>query len=515
MDDLTSTQSETMHWPKCSCEIEEIPENGYVEAAHSDYHLSLNYIIRHTDSVYYYCNKNYVMVGESVRKCISGEWMNGVPKCKPPCDTRKLFSITFEPRCTIGRRPVKCAKQVPLGTVARITCKWGYEYVRSEEVVTCGDDGQWTAVPTQCQPICGEGFLEERQIVPWQVYIYKRIGAEFERICLGTILNAKIVISAISCFWDRANGRPFDVGQYKAKVGERYQTYDSDSKEYTKVQTFSIEEFFYPETYDDVVNDYADNIALLLLDQYIEFNEFIAPICINYDMKMSDFEPPNNGFSKFTEKIPPEYRGNGKYSAHSEIVDSVVCENGTMDCSSEPETDERYVGICSEDVGGSLTGALTIDGRWKHVLFGVTNVGPSNENGGCDPTRTSRMTFILNFVDFIAYYDMQYRVIFTYADDGAKPTALEASSCRITEIPQNGSVSPVRSFKKKLKLGDRIVNDETVLFKCNNNFDLNGNSGSSCLNGKWTQPTPKCISSTPEKGEKLILYYIYANFRKI
>lgn len=98
------------------------------------------------------------------------------------------------------------------GTYARVNCR--DRYVRQsgskQQIITCGDDGVWTPLPDTCSPICGEeapegtpyvvgGFSASINEVPWHVGIYKFNGTGYSLQCGGTIINARVVISAMHC----------------------------------------------------------------------------------------------------------------------------------------------------------------------------------------------------------------------------------------------------------------------------------------------------------------------------
>lgn len=135
----------------------------------------LHDVVSHESFVRYHCNENYRLAGFiSPIRCSGGKWQGNVPECRPHCDTRKLFSVTFVPNCTFDDSPsdCKCTNRVDVGTIARITCEPGYENVGSDEqVVTCGDDGLWSAIPTLCQRIGGEDVSGLAKIsLLWQLF---------------------------------------------------------------------------------------------------------------------------------------------------------------------------------------------------------------------------------------------------------------------------------------------------------------------------------------------------------
>lgn len=108
--------------------------------------------------------------------------------------------------------------------------------------------------------------------------------SKFEYQCSGTILNAQIIVSAMSCFWDAVNGTPFNVSLFKVKVGKEYKEY-GDGRETLGVQSISIKNITKPEAWEGSKNGFLGDIAILLLDDYIVFKTHVAPVCVDYDLK--------------------------------------------------------------------------------------------------------------------------------------------------------------------------------------------------------------------------------------
>ncbi|XP_028512777.1 uncharacterized protein LOC110231997 isoform X1 [Exaiptasia diaphana] len=57
--------------------------------------------------------------------------------------------------------------------------------------------------------------------------------------------------------------------------------------------------------------------------------------------------------------------------------------------------------------------------------------------------------------------------------------------------PKNGT---------KLQRGDSFMHGQSVRFRCNTGFKRTGSSLTTCINGKWTNKTPKCVAPCPDPG---------------
>lgn len=89
------------------------------------------------------------------------------------------------------------------------------------------------------------------------------------------------------CFWDDANGVPFNVSHYTVKVGKYHREYDY-IKEPEDVQSISIKNVTKSPAWEGSNNGFLDDIAILLLDDYIVFKAHIGPLCIDSDLKYNN-----------------------------------------------------------------------------------------------------------------------------------------------------------------------------------------------------------------------------------
>lgn len=204
-----------------------IPRNGWIEYATPPHeHLSPGEFVNSLASVTYKCLENHIIDEDSsaANFCFRGQWRNEVPNCQPRCSTKSITGVSIvASSCHFDDLEVRCTDPAKPGTIARINCRDRYERqtVARLQIITCSEDGIWNPLPETCTPICGEaapegtpyivgGFNAQITQVPWHVGIYKASsnGNSFDFQCGGTIINARVVISAAHCFWDRSETKP-------------------------------------------------------------------------------------------------------------------------------------------------------------------------------------------------------------------------------------------------------------------------------------------------------------------
>lgn len=514
-----------------SCRISEIPTNGYaVDLLAPDIRLKVNDFVRNGARLRTSCAENHHLIGDTISICLAGHWIGIVSSCQPFCDPNKLFSISSQATCYWKRRTARCTDPIKPGTIAKTACKQGYENLRPEEqIIFCGPDGRWSAEPAPCTQICGEETAVGSPFVaggssagisqtPWHVAIYKAIDdAKYEQICSGTILNARIVISAMHCFWDRANGLPHKATQFMVKAGKSLREFD-DSTEVTKVQSFFVKEIHGRKTYNDRSGDFVDDIALLLLAQFIEFKTYISPICIKYDVT-EDEKPVGDGFF-LNGSVAGWGRDDSSQTTPSlktielQVIDREKCKTAFPEKLQPLLTSEKFCAgaltgkaMCSGDDGGGFVFSEQIDERKKYFLRGIVTVGPSNMNDTCNTSMYSLFTNTAYFLDFISYYETRYRLELSRTAIDSKVFEVEGQSCQINAIPSNGVVASLGA-SKMLALGEGVRNFGAIQYSCDKNHTLVGETENICISGEWTNDEPECRFSAEEVivGKTVLLW---------
>lgn len=197
-----------------ACRISKVPRNGWVEYGTGE-KLSPGEIVNSLNLVEYKCLDNHLIDGQSANYCFQGQWRNPVPDCQPRCSTKAITGVSiFAASCFLNDVEVRCSDPAQPGTIARINCRDRYtrQSGSKQQIITCGDDGIWSPLPDVCSPICGEeapagtpyvvgGFRASINEVPWHVGIYKFNGTGYGLQCGGTIINARVVVSAMHCEW--------------------------------------------------------------------------------------------------------------------------------------------------------------------------------------------------------------------------------------------------------------------------------------------------------------------------
>lgn len=507
-----------------SCVIKEIPRNGFVGYSQTpDSHLAINDIISNYELVRYTCAENNLLEGRDSNICINGAWSNNVPECKPFCNPAELYSITFIANCytlvdnTQKEQHHSCNRPAPPGTHARFNCNHGYQNIHDyQQTTVCSTDGRWIPRPTACTQRCGEliahgtpniigSTVANIADVPWHVGIYRSMNAKdnFEQICGGTILNAKMVISAMHCFWNEYTRAPYELTLFRVAAGKFYREYDDGSDAFA-VQKSPIESIHYnAQEYKHSDNYYAEDLVVLILAKFIEFKAHIAPICFDYKLRREELvvQPDEVGL---VAGWGLEESGGAPSPVLKSIELKVVSRQQCMESSNQQFlpfiTDDKFCAgylmgwnVCQGDSGGGLVFKKRIGTKIRYFLRGIVSVSPS-KTGSCDNNHYSTFTNTAFFSDFIAYYDSLIQLtLINLMNDTSKSGMHTNSACTITakDIPVDGSVA-LSGSSKVLRAGDVVNHNNSVQYSCRVGYLLNEVIINECDSGQWTQSVPIC-----------------------
>lgn len=430
---------------------------------------------------------------------------------------RNISSITYTTNCfrTVGQwqRPVPCGTSdlVEAGMVVKIVCKTGYRSATTiEQQATCNANGEWNRHINPCTQVCGmegpEGsvFIVGGQVmsntkVPWHVGIYREghpdVGKnDIDYICGGTILNPRLVVSAIHCFWDTTSSKVHPASEYRVVAGKFYRQF-SDSREKAQFQLLHVKDIHYPDGYDHYDGLFANDVAVLVLETFIEFKSHVAPACINYRYGFEErvIAPNKTGRVAGWGLIKP----GGVLSDELKTIELPVVYR--EDCLSSLNqqtrrflTHDKYcagllnmsVGVCQGDSGGGLVFPEKQGGIDVYFLRGIVSSGP-NHQSSCNINQYAFFTNTAHFTDLIENFDLKTKP--EYVDVDASPR-----SCVVDVIPVRGIAFEDGSGGRFLAVGDRVVNHGVIGYRCPDGTTLNGNNENTCQNGYWKNRVPSC-----------------------
>ena len=202
------------------------------------------------------------------------------------CPGRSVVDHTMESQCLHKFKKVPCGViSHEEGTEVTMHCKPGYNSVGNESVarLTCQPNGTWDEAAPVCRPTCGLINGQTKSIAPWHVAIYRKDSY----ICGGSIVSDRVVISSAHCFFRQGrNSVELENKEIFKVVAGKYfkEFYDNEPQ---KTQTFGIAELRAVDGYTGSVGYFVGNIAVVVLSSKIVFNDHIAPICLDYDSRLS------------------------------------------------------------------------------------------------------------------------------------------------------------------------------------------------------------------------------------
>ncbi|KAG4075983.1 hypothetical protein HA402_003809 [Bradysia odoriphaga] len=383
-------------------------------------------------NIVYKCKSKYVLQGSANNFCLNGQWSNTHPECRKYCSPLPLSGVTIKASCEILGETISCQQQHRPQTIARITCAVGYRKPVDRtviDVLRCDDDGEWDYHAFRCEQICG---LEAPEVVPyivggervnitkvpWHTGIFTDIASRstFSQICGGTIINAKLVISAAHCFWDAVENRLYEASNFKVGAGKYYR--DFYATEPTKPQLVDVAQIIAKQEYNDYAGYYALDIALLILVDHFEFNSYIKPICLETNLNFNEKYVQPGLVGKVAGWGLEE--SGGKSSPELKYIDLPAIEYNECKQKLSAElqlfiTGDKFCAgyttgqaVCRGDSGGGLVFPKQVGSSTVYFLRGIVSTG-GNKGGSCDNDKYTLFTNVQYHIEMVQYYETQNR----------------------------------------------------------------------------------------------------------
>lgn len=254
-------------------------------------------------------------------------------------------------------------------------------------------------------------------MTPWHVGIYKFNGTSFSYHCGGTIINARVVLSAMHCFWDPQKGKASDTSLFRVAAGKTL--IDFNAVEQFRDQKFEIEWLYFDPGYSDYANNYVADVAVVVLKTSIIFESFIGPICIPYGLEYEDRTVPSGSTGRVAGWGLTSSGGRPSdvlKIVEIPVIDRKQCINDSPVGFRPQITPDKFcagllnsgVSVCQGDSGGGLVFPQQERNRLVYYLRGVVSTGANKENS-CDSDKYTTFTNILYYEKMISTYEARYR----------------------------------------------------------------------------------------------------------
>lgn len=476
----------------------------------------MNDKIPHGAQIELKCNANHVLVGVNINMCINGNWALEWPTCQARCNVDDITSFTYAAVCELDGIEIDCNDRMVTGTNAELKCLNGYRNVDDgdDQVLTCGDNGEWNDIPSACEQICGripvtkavdleqdynDGDKDHDDghvaiaTAPWHAIIYKKnVSGDFNEICGGTIIDTKAVVSAKNCFWDSAIIAPLPAAEFRVAVGKLGRDFNDDQND--DYQVFSVDNIYYMEGDGQL---YEQDLAVIIVSNHIQYNVNVTPICLSNRNSDNDshnelgrivyWEPLNNTLKSIDVKVQLDNNCDKNF-----IILDILAE-------------QMYVTQTS-DMGNGVAYPEIENNKTIYYLRGIRTAAEMPEN--CGPNKIGYRS-IRKYIDFINQRAIMHRIPSMIA--GTKSTR----SCKITQVPQNGVILTVDQLNTCQRQQDLVKHFQAIQYICLDSYRLIGLQSNLCVNGMWSNAPPRCEEIKPKQSGicfKLFCFFFYFLF---
>ncbi|XP_062550574.1 serine protease 40-like [Armigeres subalbatus] len=236
---------------------------------------------------------------------------------------------------------------------------------------------------------------------PWHAAIYHlgTIRSTSSYQCGGTLISSEFVLTAAHCTF--RNGIPLPANHFIVKLGSYNLNTEEDHR--SEYGVGLVERHF---KYNPWAHQY--DVALLQMENKVEFSNFIQPVCLPADANAHQFSHGNVVGWGFGDRNQME---TVLQKANLHVVDYATCLRSnailfsvllSKDYSNFCAGNDNMTNVCDGDSGGGLFSFNKIDGAW--YIRGVTNAGVRVDpalNMRCNPrqfTVFSNVTYYMNWI---------------------------------------------------------------------------------------------------------------------
>ncbi|XP_030747479.1 chymotrypsin-C-like isoform X2 [Sitophilus oryzae] len=307
-----------------------------------------------------------------------------------------------------------CNEYLPVGTTVEVRCNTFYlsSDNKSKQKLVCRDNGTWSQTVLKCKAECGvipdlnifpsilHGWPIKPNLWPWYAGLFENGSKKWNYFCGSTIISTNIVVTAAHCVWEiPKNHIQVIAGKYKSDY------YINEEGTQIKV----ILHIFIHPLYQDVIGNYATDLAVLVLVDHFQLSNTVIPICLNWSLR--------NIVSNLTQDLEGMVIGmglteNGKPSEQLRAVKMPIVNNDECLINQRVEF-KKFISIttfcagskngstvCNGDSGSGL--AIQDPQTQKWYLEGIVSISPKDHNNDlCDVHYYSIFTNVGMYVDWI------------------------------------------------------------------------------------------------------------------
>ncbi|XP_044735712.1 modular serine protease-like [Chrysoperla carnea] len=395
---------------KTGCKLPPLPNNGYYTVNRNSNFIP-GTITSGITVLDFYCYPDYKLDKTADVTCSpNNKWNREFPECLRTCPPRT--SSTVDIKCSRNGAPVDCTKPVLHGTIADISCKQFYHFppyntIPSPSNHLICEDGSWDLSLSTCLPVCGKKNAKGIPNIvggsntmvgeyPWHVGVYLKRTVQnrvaYTQVCGGSIVTTTAVISAAHCFENR------DPKNYAVAAGKYYRSWN-DARD-SLAQPRQVAKLFIPDHYKGLSHNYANDIALMIVDKPFEFSNVVSPVCVDWSGTTTERKLLLNKATGYVAGwgLVEELGDNSIELKHIQLqyVPYERCYNKSVEdfrpivglvdkfCAGR----EDGQNVCEGDSGGGLTFQL----EELFYLMGIVSIGPRSKTGSCDPSQYTTFT---------------------------------------------------------------------------------------------------------------------------
>lgn len=254
---------------------------------------------------------------------------------------------------------------------------------------------QQCGVPSKTVSLIHRGSEFYRGKWPWMAALLLKVDSEQRFFCAGVLISKKKILTAAHCIQDK-NRERFKTRDIFILLG----AHDLNNRNLPGSYLTAPSEIFIHPDWNPNVEKYDADIAVMMIEHDVPFNQFIKPVCV----ATSDMKSAVTGYvtgwgksedeSKAHENIPKELTipiWTNEHCFHESIEFLAISSRRTMCAGNRDES-----GVCNGDSGGGLF----VESNGVYFVTGIVSASLLKA-GKCDVSNFAAFTDVTKFIPWI------------------------------------------------------------------------------------------------------------------
>ncbi|GBP33261.1 Modular serine protease [Eumeta japonica] len=355
--------------------------------------------------------------------------------------------------CTIPRQPkggaytvvsrssVQSENEFSVDIHLQYTCNSNAKLMGERDLYCMGQT--WSGKAPKCNPCGFAGNMSHSSaLLPWSAGVYSKSSKPYRHICGGSIIARNVIVSAAHCFWSEEEATLVVASSFAVAAGKAHRDW-GDSRDESSAES-DVSVIAIPPRFRGGLTNYQDDIALLFLTTPLDYNEYVAPLCVDLDVMLDERQTEAGNMGKVVLVNEGDNASSNFEVKELPYVDIDECITEASPQFRPYITSDKMcarvtngTSLCTRDSGSGLASPAVDEDRgvMTHYLRGVLVAVPTSDEP-CGFSSIATFTDISAHAHFLKFFlDLAEWQPFETRSKSKDPTR---KRCILPPYPENG-----------------------------------------------------------------------------